>query len=66
MSTFSRNLNHHWRAKRKFLDNPGYNILELYNILVHIRFTANKTKLDIKYSKLGIRVASRVAEQVKT
>ena len=27
--------------------NPGHNILELYNILVKIRFTTSKTKLDI-------------------
>ena len=26
--------------------NPGHNILELYNILVQIRFTSSKTKLD--------------------
>ena len=35
------------RAKRKFSDNPGHNILELYNILVQIRFITSKTKLDI-------------------
>ena len=44
--------------------NPGHNILELYNILVQIRFTTSKTKLD-NYSKLGIRVASGVAERLK-
>ena len=27
--------------------NPGHNILELYSILVQIRFTTSKTKLDI-------------------
>ena len=46
--------------------NPGHNILELYNILVKIRFTRSKTKLDIYYSKLGTQVASQVAEQFKT
>ena len=45
--------------------NPGHNILELYNILVQIRFTTSKGKLDIWYSKLGIGVASRVAERLK-
>ena len=40
------------RAKRKFSDNPGRNILELYNILVKVRFTTIKTKLYIQYSKL--------------
>ena len=42
--------------------NPGYNIYELYNILVEISFTTRKTKLNISYSKLGVRVASRVTE----
>ena len=27
--------------------NLGHNILELYNVLVQIRFTTNKTKCDI-------------------
>ena len=39
--------------------NSGHNILELYNILVPIRFATSKRKLDILYSKLGIRVAER-------
>ena len=34
------------RAKRKFLDNPDHDILELYNILVQIRLTTSKTKHD--------------------
>ena len=45
--------------------NPGHNILELYNILVKIRFTTSKTKLDIQHSKLGTRVASRVPERLQ-
>ena len=46
--------------------NPGHNILELYNILALIRYTTSKRKLDIQHSKLGVRVASRDAEQLKT
>ena len=46
--------------------NPGHNTLELYNILVQIQFTTSKRKLDIQYSKLGIRVASKAAERLKT
>ena len=46
--------------------NPGHNILKLYNILVKIRFTTSKTKFDAQYSKLGTRVASRVAERLET
>ena len=40
--------------------------MELYNVLVQIRLTKSKTKRDIQYSKLGIGVASRVAERLKT
>ena len=46
--------------------NLGHNIFELYNVLVQIQLTTSKTKRDIYYSKLSIRVASRVAEQLKT
>ena len=46
--------------------NPGHNILELYSVLVQVRFTTSKTKLDVFYSKLGIRVASRAAKRLKT
>ena len=50
----------------KITYNPGHDILELYNVLVPIQVTTSKTKLDIQYNKLGIRVASRVAEWLKT
>ena len=53
-------------SKRRFSDNLGHNILELYNVLMRIRLTTSKMKRDIQYSKLGIRVASRVAERLKT
>ena len=46
--------------------NARHNILELRNILVQIRFTTSKTKVDVQYSKLGIQVTSRVAERLKT
>ena len=46
--------------------NLGHNILELYNVLVQIQLTTSKTKRDIYYSKLDIRVASGVAERLKT
>ena len=54
------------RSKTKFSGNPDHNILELYNILVQVRFNTSKTELDIQYSKLGKRVGSRVAERFKT
>ena len=46
---------------RKFLENSGHYILELYSALVQVRFSQSKAKLYIYYHKLGIRVASRVA-----
>ena len=45
--------------------NLRHNISELYNVLIQTRLTASKTKHDIEYSKLGIQVASRVAERLK-
>ena len=38
--------------------NPGHNILELYNILVLVRFITSKTKLNVYYIKLGTRVVA--------
>ena len=35
-------------------------------MLVRMRLTTSKRKLDIYYSKLGIRVASGFVEQLKT
>ena len=55
-----------YRAKTKFLDKSSHNILELYSMLVRMRLTTSKRKLDIYYSKLGIRVASGFVEQLKT
>ena len=46
--------------------NLGHNIFELYNVLVQIQLTTSKTKRDTYYSKLSIRVVSRVAKQLKT
>ena len=53
-------------SKKKFSDNFAHNILELYNVSVQIWLTTNKTKRDIHYSTLGIRVTSRVVERLKT
>ena len=54
------------RAKRKFSDNYGHNILEHGNVLINTRLTISKKTDDIQYSKLGIRLASRVPENFKT
>ena len=48
--------------KEKFPENPGHNILALLYNLADVLFPTNKTMLDIYYNKLGIGVASRVAE----
>ena len=53
-------------SKKKFSDNFAHNILELYNVSVQIWSTTKKTKHDIHYSTLGIRVTSRVVERLKT
>ena len=38
------------------VNNPGHNILKLYNILVQAHLTKSKTKSDIWCNKLGIQV----------
>ena len=43
--------------------NHVHNILELYNVLIQTRLTTSKTKRDVYYCKLGIRVASRVGNK---
>ena len=45
--------------------NLDHNILQLYNMLVQVRFTASKPTLDIQHIKLGIHVASGVAKRLK-
>ena len=45
-------------------DNLGHNILKLYNVVVQILLTTSKRKPDIYYSKLCVRVASRVAQRL--
>ena len=46
--------------------NPGHNIWALFNNLAQVGIATSKTMLDIQYNKLGTRVASRVAERLKT
>lgn len=53
-------------VKIKWAHNPGYNILELSNVLVQVRVTTSKARLDIYYNKVDVQVASRVSEQIKT
>ena len=65
---FSKILNNHWKCrnqKKLFSDNPGHNILELYNVLVQVLFATSKTEPDFYYNKFCIQVASGVAKQPK-
>ena len=48
------------------LFNPGYDILEFYNILVQVQVAASKRKLDIRCNNIRRRVTSQVAEKLKT
>ena len=56
-----------WKLQHKrFSDyNPGQNILGHYNVLVQVRFPTSKTKLDMWYKKIGIKVVSRLATRPK-
>ena len=65
MSIFLRNLKVQ-RAKRNFSGTLGHKILELYNVLVQIRFTTSKTKRYIQYRKLGTRANLLVAKRLKS
>ena len=53
-------------TQNEVIYNLGHNILELCNFLVQIRLTTSKAKRDMYCSRLDIRVASRVAERLKT
>ena len=53
------------RVKEQFSDNPGHNILELFNNLIQIRVATSKVKLDIQYNKLGTQFVSQDAERLK-
>ena len=44
----------------------GQNICRLFQVLAQLFFTATKTELDSYRQKVSVRVASRVAERLKT
>ena len=46
--------------------NPGHNILDFFDNLVQVHIGISQTTLDIHYNKLGTRVPSRFAKQLKT
>ena len=50
----------------QYIHNLSCNILELYTILVYMRFATDKAKLDIQYNKFGMQVASRIVKRIKT
>ena len=45
--------------------NLRHNILELCNVLVHIRLTTSKVKRYIQYNKLAIRVAHELLNDLR-
>ena len=46
--------------------NLGQNIWRLFHFLEQFFFTASETELNYYHQKLSVRVASRVAERLKT
>ena len=68
-SCFKMNCNH-WNSMLlqcvNSYYNPGHNILILFNNLAQVWITTSKTILDTWHNKRGTRVASRVAERLKT
>ena len=44
----------------------GQNICRLFHVLAQLFFTTSKTELDSYRQKVSVRVASRVAERLKT
>ena len=54
------------KAKGKFRDNQFHNFLRLFDVLPNLSFTASETMYDYYLETWNIRVASRVAEQLKT
>ena len=46
--------------------NRGQNIWRLFHVLAHFLYTTGETELDYYYQKVSVRVASRVAERLKT
>ena len=54
------------KTKEKFPDSHGHNILEPYNVLLKTQVATSKTKLDIWYKTLDIRVASQITKRHKT
>ena len=63
-----RNLNHYQICKeeKKASDNHGHKIMKHSKTLVQLPFVTRKMVLDIQYKKHCMRVASRIAEQLKT
>ena len=46
--------------------NLGQNIWRVFHFLVQVFFTTSETELDYYHQKVSVRVASRIAERLKT
>ena len=55
-----------WTLKRKFSDSLGKCIYRLFQVLAQFIFTTSETELDYHDQKVNVRVASWVAEWLKT
>lgn len=55
-----------WHVKRLLQKERIHNILKFYNFSVLVPQATCKTEPNNHYKKLSVRVASRVAERVKT
>ena len=65
-NSFAGTLFNRHRLLFETIHNPGHNTLTFFNNLAQARIATSKTILDIYHDKLGTRVASRVAKQLKT
>ena len=48
------------------MHNLGQNTWKLFHFLAQFFFTSSETELDYYHQKVSVRVASRLAERVKT
>ena len=46
--------------------NLGQNIWRVFHFLVQVFFTTSETELDYYHQEVSVRVASRIAERLKT
>ena len=55
-----------WISTTFFLNNLGQKICRLFHFLAQLVFTTSEMELDYYHQKVNVRVASRIAEWLKT